>query len=58
MQYIHGTSKNYDVDDCCNSALNDVLKASRVGKAAGSYSKLFQSCVVLGKKEFEYRTSI
>ena len=54
MQYIHGTSKNYDVDGCCNSALNDVLKASRVGKAVGSYSKLFQSCVVLGKKEFEY----
>ena len=46
------------VDGCFNSALNDVLKASRVDKAAGSYSKLFQSCVVLGKKKFEYRTSI
>ena len=53
MQYIHGTSKSCDVDGCCNSALSDVLKASRVGKAAGSYSKLFQSCVVLGK-EFDY----
>ena len=34
-------------------ALSADLKALRVEKAAGSLSKMFQSLVVLGKKELE-----